>query len=369
MKDGWFDMFRNDAGPTLYTYSNRTPVTGDINLITIFVFFGAIFVAFLLIFPGIRKERLTTFFTVTLLVFVGMTINVAQLGSTWHTSTATIVSSYSVFSRQRMSAEIGGYVGLMHINITYRVLPESADIGDVEFNERFYWRKPHEMTDCFKDALYRGTPFPIISLAEYFSLNEEGFYWGGKYREAGYYASVMLWTSFASWSMTSLLLIMVPRYGAYGMVLTGLFMLFTNFIYWCLLPGDPLVAHVDGSILIFNFGWNYWLLLFAGVACLLAGIVITAIDMIYPHSFSTILEVDYDTPYDRHVIIEDSFDTRRKDAQRKMGRIDDTLSERFSENFMSQVASKLVNGNCGGDSSKSLSYWSYPFPSTPRRIV
>ena len=75
----------------------------------------------------------------------------------------------------------------------FPVLPESAEVGDVEYNERFYWRQPHEMSDCFKDALYRGTPFPIISLAEYFSLHEEGFSWGGKYREAGYYASVMLW--------------------------------------------------------------------------------------------------------------------------------------------------------------------------------
>lgn len=66
-------------------------------------------------------------------------------------------------------------------------------MGDVEYNERFYWRKPLEMSDCFKDALYRGTPFPIVSLAEYFSLHQEGFSWGGKYREAGYYASVMLW--------------------------------------------------------------------------------------------------------------------------------------------------------------------------------
>jgi dual oxidase maturation factor 1 len=53
---GWFDAFRNDGGPTLYSYSNRTPVTADIGLITIFVLFGTIFTAFLLIFPGIRKE-------------------------------------------------------------------------------------------------------------------------------------------------------------------------------------------------------------------------------------------------------------------------------------------------------------------------
>lgn len=68
---------------------------------------------------------------------------------------------------------------------------------------------------------------------------------------------------------------------------------------------------------------------FLGIAFLLAGVVITAIDMIFPHSFSTILEVDYDTPYDRHVIIEESFDTRRKDFRRKMGMIEESFSEQF----------------------------------------
>lgn len=46
---------------------------------------------------------------------------VAQYGSSWHTSTATIVSSsYSAFSSNKVTADIGGYIGLMHINITYR---------------------------------------------------------------------------------------------------------------------------------------------------------------------------------------------------------------------------------------------------------
>ncbi|XP_011494925.1 PREDICTED: dual oxidase maturation factor 1 [Ceratosolen solmsi marchali] len=366
---GWFDAFRNDGGPTLYSYSNRTSVTGDISLITIFVLFGTVFIAFLLIFPGIRKERLTTFLTVTLVVFVGMTIKVALRGSTWHISTSTIMSSYSAFSKQRIAAEIGGYIGLMHINITYRVLPESMNIGDVEYNERFFWRKPHEMVKHFKDALYRGTPFPIVSLAEYFSLHQEGFSWGVKYRVAGYYASVMLWVSLAFWSMTNLLLVMVPRYGAYGMILTGLCMLFTNLTYWLLLPYDPLVAYVDGSILIFNFGWNYWLVLTAGVAYLFAGIVITVIDMMFPHSFSTIMEVDYDTPYDRHVIIEESFDTRSK-----INRIEDS----FNDPFISQVSSQLINESkaivnqgCiknlfGIQDNLSKSNWTYPFPQKPR---
>lgn len=66
--------------------------------------------------------------------------------------------------------------------------------------------------------------------------------------------------------------------------------------------------------------------LFVGAACLLAGLVITAIDLIFPHQFSTILEVDYDTPYDRHVIIEES-DTRN--VRRKVPKIEDSFGDRI----------------------------------------
>ena len=58
---GWFDAFRNDGGPTLYSYSNRTPVTGDVQTLTLYVIFFTIFLAFLIIFPGVRKEVSRTF--------------------------------------------------------------------------------------------------------------------------------------------------------------------------------------------------------------------------------------------------------------------------------------------------------------------
>lgn len=57
------------------------------------------------------------------------------------------------------------------------------------------------------------------------------------------------------------------------------------------------------------------------------GVVITAIEMIFPHQFSTILEVDYDTPYDRHVIIEESFDTRN--VRRRLPKIEDSFGDRI----------------------------------------
>ncbi|KAF0765129.1 dual oxidase maturation factor 1 [Aphis craccivora] len=65
---------RSDGGPMFYGYSNRTPVTGDVQMITTCLVFGTIFTAFLIIFPGVRKERFTTFTTVTLSLFVGNVI-------------------------------------------------------------------------------------------------------------------------------------------------------------------------------------------------------------------------------------------------------------------------------------------------------
>jgi dual oxidase maturation factor 1 len=62
---GWFDAFRYDGGPTLYSFNNRTAVTGDVTLITFLTIFCTLYVAFLIIFPGIRKEVGATFYTIT----------------------------------------------------------------------------------------------------------------------------------------------------------------------------------------------------------------------------------------------------------------------------------------------------------------
>jgi dual oxidase maturation factor 1 len=48
------------------------------------------------------------------------------------------------------------------------------------------------------------------------------------------------------------------------------------------------------------------------------GAIIAILDLIFPHKFSTILEVDYDTPYDRHIILEESHDTRKKKGKRSL---------------------------------------------------
>ena len=62
---------------------------------------------------------------------------------------------------------------------------------------------------------------------------------------AGYYTAVFLWASFVLWLIMNVLMVVVPRYGAYTMTLTGLTMLFSTGIYYWLLPDRQLRIHIE----------------------------------------------------------------------------------------------------------------------------
>ncbi|XP_037960957.1 dual oxidase maturation factor 1 isoform X2 [Teleopsis dalmanni] len=233
------------------------------------------------------------------------------------------------------------------------------------------------MSANYREALQKGLPYPILTVAEYFSIGREGFSWGGQYRAAGYFASILLSASFASWLLMNLLLIAVPRYGAYMKVLTGILLMTTNFGYHCLLPKRPLTIFLEGGRLEFKFGWCYWLLLVAGILCFFAGVFISAVDLVWPHTFSTVLEVYYGTPYDRHVILEESSDVRYR--KRNVRGLND--SQGFGSRILRRLSSKardsninthkppteIVNGPLGDIDKKMFqnnvpkSPWRYPF--------
>lgn len=115
----------------------------------------------------------------------------SQCGSGWHVACSQIVTAYQAFSREKISASLGAYVGLNHINVT--LTAPSLNGSDVDFNERFVWSAPGEMQDRYRAALYRGLPFPVLTVAEVLQLDQEGFAWGRHYRAAGYYTGIMLW--------------------------------------------------------------------------------------------------------------------------------------------------------------------------------
>lgn len=188
-------------------------------------------------------------------------------------------------------------MGLQSVNITLKAKPIHRRSDEINYNERFYWIGPTDMKQEFQTALAKGLPYTILTIAEYLSQDSEGFCWGRSYRLAGYYASILLWVAFSTWILMNLLLCAVPRYGAYTMQITGVVMLFSNVMYALLLPRKPLMIPFEGGNLTFGFGWCFWLVLAAGSLSVVVGAVITIVDILFPNKFSTILEVDYDTPY------------------------------------------------------------------------
>jgi len=330
---GWFDAFRTDGGPTLYNLSNRTPVTGDITHVLIYLTFGTIFVAFLIIFPGVRKERITTFFSVTLSLYIGLAILLLANGTDWHVAKARILSPYRAFSHDKLYADLGVHMGLNSVNVSLKAIPvvNQTTLG-IDYNERFYWTGATEMKEEYRSALVKGLPYPILTVVEYLSLDAEGFCWGGAYRQAGYYSSILLWASFAVWLPMNILFCVVPRYGGYSMAVVGGILLLSNIVYTTNLPPSPLVVPFEGSVFLrFSYGWCFWMAMATGILCVIVGCAISVVDLLLPHKFSTILEVDYDTPYDRHIILQDNKPNNNRSIEIR-GSLEDKLNTRGLDN-------------------------------------
>ena len=47
---------------------------------------------------------------------------------------------------------------------------------------RLNFVRPTELKEEFKAALVKGLPYPILTVAEYMSVDAEGFCWGRNYR-------------------------------------------------------------------------------------------------------------------------------------------------------------------------------------------
>ena len=52
-------------------------------------------------------------------------------------------------------------------------------------------------------------------------------------------------SAFVLWVSMNIMILVVPRYGAYLMALTGLMMLFSDAVFWNLIPQRPLMIHIE----------------------------------------------------------------------------------------------------------------------------
>ena len=71
------------------------------------------------------------------------------------------------------------------------------------------------------EALKRGLPNPITTVAEYLGTDGFGFRWGPDFTAAGEGARVTLRFAAGAIVISSILLVVVPTYGIIGFTITG----------------------------------------------------------------------------------------------------------------------------------------------------
>ena len=50
-----------------------------------------------------------------------------------------------------------------------------------------------DMEHDFNEARIRGLPYPVLYIAEYFTVDSEGLRWHRSIREAGHFVHILLW--------------------------------------------------------------------------------------------------------------------------------------------------------------------------------
>lgn len=305
--DGW----RKDGGPTLYG-PLKTAVTADV-LEAGFIF-AIVILAFslLLILPGIRgRQKIFSCIRIVIGCFVLGSIFIVNFGQEWEVASVDTKTQYRAGLREEIHARIGVKIGLRSINITLKGDPEVTSFENgkvnetINYNERFSWNNegfhlgragfgPFAglFNREFRAGQRKGLPYPILWVAEYFTIDGEGIRWGRHYLQAGYYAHIMVWLAFPLWVLTMMLFYMVMFYGGLFSLFTGGSLLMANILYATIRNPNDLKIPFEDGFLIFSWGWSFWLCLVNGLLCCIIGIVVLAMDFWRPDTLATFFNID-----------------------------------------------------------------------------
>lgn len=316
-RKGWFDLFRLGQYPTLYP-SHKTPVTSDV--LEAGLIYAGVILAFslLLILPGVKKgDRLSAFIRIVIGVFILTSIMVCNFGQEWEVGHIETKTQYRAGLRSEINASVGVKIGLRSVNITLKGKPVVQTFNEgrvnetVNYNERISWDNrgwlvgrggfgPYagRYNQEFRELQRKGSPYPILWVAEYFTLDGEGVRWGRHYLLAGYYAHIMLWTALPLWILSAILFKMVIRYGAYFTVMTGLSMLIANMCYASIRNANELgipfqTDKHETELIRFTWGWSFWLCMATGIIACVIGFLIIVLDHLIPEALSDFFGVDF----------------------------------------------------------------------------
>ncbi|XP_014663463.1 PREDICTED: dual oxidase maturation factor 1-like [Priapulus caudatus] len=318
-----YQAYRNFGYPTMYG-ENLNPVTADV-LIAGFIFATAIVAfSFVIVLPGVRgKERWTLLIRGTFSIVLGAIIMITNYGQEWEVGDLHLHVPYKAFTPTEVDAELGVKIGLRSVNITMKA-PNDNELNEtINYNERFTfgWQQGRlgfgpsasQFNREFRVAQFTGLPLPILWIAEYFTLDGEGIRWGRHYRQAGFYAHVLMWLAFPFWILSNILFFMVIRYGALLLGMTGGCMVLANILYAAIRNYNELVIPFGGDAAItFHWGWSFWLALIAGIVSVLVAAVIYFMDLRFPEAIHAFFGVDILQDYEEYYADTEEVDQNKE---------------------------------------------------------
>ncbi|KAJ1181105.1 hypothetical protein NDU88_006315 [Pleurodeles waltl] len=273
----------------------RRPFIFDVQLIITIIVFLTFACSFLLILPGIRgRARLFWFFRVITSLFIGAVIVAVNFTSDWEMGSVTANTTYKSFSSAMVNAEVGLQVGLSGVNITLTGNPVNQINETIDYNEHFDWSFQDDYDEFYFEGLRKGLPNPIMYIAEKFtSTSPCGLYM--QYRLSGHYASATMWVAFCAWLISNVLFVMPAFvYGAYMLLVTAAFMIFSLLSFSTVRNVGICPIHFGSAVLHPDFGPSFWITLATGLLCFLIGIVIIAMNHFMPNKLKAFFSLDED---------------------------------------------------------------------------
>ncbi|KAM3926834.1 dual oxidase maturation factor 2 [Leptodactylus fuscus] len=252
-------------------------------IIIVIIVFLVFALAFIVIIPGIRgKARLSWTCRVIISLFIGVVTVVVNFTSDWEVGSINAVTTYKSFSNDVVNAEIGIHIGLNGVNITLKGVPIHQMSETIDYNEQFLWSFGSNFNEYYNDGLRRGLPNPILYVAEKFSqYNACGIF--NQYRISGHYATACMWVAFCSWIICNILFsTSVFIYGAYMILVTGAFILFSLISFSTVRNVSFCNIQFGSEPLKTTFGGSFWLSLATGLLCLVIGIALIVLNWCIP---------------------------------------------------------------------------------------
>jgi len=219
-------------------------------------------------------------------MYLWCVIMVCNFGKEWQRGSVITTTQYSPSNPVQIQAEIGLHIGLRGINVTLVGQPINQANETINYNEVFSWEwqqginghGPYggRISREVHEATARGVPYPIIWVAEWFTLEGEYIHWGRYYRTSGWYVHIIMWVAMCSWGITNLMFLSNTFHGALGLIATGFTMIMACIVFSGVAASNynPLVISFPDGTITLSYGWSFILNLVNGILCVIGGIAL-----------------------------------------------------------------------------------------------